>query len=113
MVYDCSGGQKLLEYKPEKDQEYVVLVAMIVDTAIIRANSEKMAAERYEMPEMFLDKDIAVWAMTRKEFDEMMKAGEAEARFSDHPLHKEPSGADGGPDPLPDHPYPHNESKPT
>ena len=73
MDYDCRNEQKLLEYKPEKDQEYIVLVSMIVDTAIIRATSEKMAAEKYEMPEMFLDKDIAVWAMTRKEFDEMMK----------------------------------------
>jgi len=79
MDYDCReveglvNEQKLLEHKPAKDQEYVVLVSMIVDTAIIRATSEKAAAEKYEMPEMFADKDIAVWAMTRAEFDEMMK----------------------------------------
>jgi len=82
---------KLLEHK--KVQDYVVLVSMIVDTAVIPATSEKEAAELYEMAEMFADKDIAIWAMTTAEFDEMMKQPEGanDGHKSDCALHNEPA----------------------
>lgn len=63
-----STPQQLLGGPPVN--EYVVIAALIVDTAIILATSEQEASEKYEIPEDLVDRDIAVWAMTRKEFAE-------------------------------------------
>jgi hypothetical protein len=63
-----------------KKQEYVVLVAMIVDTAIIPAYSEREAAEMYMFPADLETKDCALWAMTRAEFEEMVKPAAVDAR---------------------------------
>ena len=55
-------------------RDYVVVVAVVVDTAVIPAASEREAAEKYEMPAMCADHDVAVWAMTREEFDAIMRS---------------------------------------
>jgi hypothetical protein len=55
-------------------EEYVILVAQIVDTAMIMATSPQEAANTYEFPPGAENLDLAVWAMTRAEFDEMVKA---------------------------------------
>ena len=65
--------QKLLG--APKEQGYVILVAVIVDTALITATSEREAAEKYELPYHLEGEDVAIWCMTHDEFDEMMKEG--------------------------------------
>jgi len=64
-------GKQLLLDAPKKT-EYIVLAAVIIDTAVIMAYNEKDAAEKYEPQDEFKDQDFAVWAMTRDDFTQMM-----------------------------------------
>ena len=70
----------LLEGPKAKEQEFVVLVATIIDTAIIMATDERAAAEKYEFSPDLEQMDCAIWALTRAEFNEMVKPAETEAK---------------------------------
>ena len=62
-------------------QDYVVIVAAVVETAIVPACSEREAAEKFmAYDDKWKDEDVAILAMTRDEFDTLMKG---EAMFSD------------------------------
>jgi hypothetical protein len=83
MFYDCEEKVKpqlLLTglagcccEPPKKEvRDYVVMVAEVIDTAIIPATSEREAAELYEFAPGSENADLAVWAMTREEFGELI-----------------------------------------
>ena len=69
-------GEEYAKEMAKGAEEYVVLVAQIVDTAIMLASSPEEAANTYEFPPGAENLDLAVWAMTRAEFDELVKGGE-------------------------------------
>jgi len=70
-------GKTGAEYAEEMaKQEYVILVAQIVDTALIKARTPEEAANMYEFPPGAENLDLAVWALTREEFNQMVMADE-------------------------------------